>query len=64
MATISKRGDSWFAQVRRKGFTPRYKSFRRKAEAQQWAREQELAIDTRSGPSEGHKRMTLRELLE
>lgn len=44
MATITRRGSSWFAQVRRKGFAPRYKSFKLKADAQQWAREQELAV--------------------
>jgi len=47
MATISKRKDSWFVQVRRKGFTPRYRSFASKAEAESWAREQETKIDTR-----------------
>ncbi|WFL76869.1 tyrosine-type recombinase/integrase [Altererythrobacter arenosus] len=47
MATISKRKDSWFVQVRRKGFTPRYRSFASKSEAETWAREQETKIDTR-----------------
>jgi integrase len=47
MATISKRKDSWFVQVRRKGFTPRYRSFANRAEAELWGREQETKIDTR-----------------
>lgn len=50
MATITKRKDSWFVQIRRKGFTPRYRSFSSKAEAQAWAREQETKIDARDAP--------------
>jgi integrase len=50
MATITKRKDSWFVQIRRKGFTPRYRSFRSKGEAQTWAREQETKIDAREAP--------------
>lgn len=50
MATITKRKDSWFVQVRRKGFTPRYRSFPSRSEAQAWAREQEMKIDGRAAP--------------
>mgnify|MGYP003115009644 CR=1 FL=1 len=50
MATITRRKNSWFVQVRRKGFTPRYRSFQSKAEAQAWARQQEMKIDTREAP--------------
>lgn len=50
MATITKRKDSWFVQIRRKGFTPRYRSFQSKTEAQTWAREQETKIDARDAP--------------
>lgn len=46
MATITKRGQSWFAQVRRKGFTPLHKSFPSKGEAQVWARQQESRMDS------------------
>ena len=45
MATITRRGNGWFAQVRRKGYTARYRTFPTKAEAKRWAREQELALD-------------------
>lgn len=45
MATITKRGGGWFAQVRRKGYPARYKTFALKAEALAWARQQESAID-------------------
>ena len=49
MATITRRGNGWFAQVRRKGYTARYRTFPTKAEAKRWAREQELALDGASG---------------
>lgn len=45
MATITKRKTGWLVQVRRKGYTPRCKTFRTKGEAQTWAREQEAEID-------------------
>ncbi len=51
MATITKRKDSWFVQIRRKGFTPRYRSFPSRAQAQTWAREQETKIDARDAPT-------------
>lgn len=51
MATITKRKDSWFVQIRRKGFTPRYASFETKSEAQIWARDLESKIDSRQGPT-------------
>lgn len=51
MASINKRGSSWFVQIRRKGFRPRFKSFASHAAAQQWARVEEAAIDN------GHGRM-------
>jgi integrase len=47
MATFKKRGDSWYAQVRRKGFPAQYRTFRSKADAQAWARELESRIDRR-----------------
>jgi len=45
MATITKRGGGWFAQIRRKGYPTQYKTFRLKADAVAWAREREGAID-------------------
>lgn len=45
MASISKRSNGWFVQIRRKGFEPEYRTFRTKAEAQKWAREREGVID-------------------
>lgn len=49
MASINKRGSSWFVQIRRKGFRPRFKSFASHSAAQQWAREEEAAIDNGHG---------------
>lgn len=46
MATITKRGESWFAQIRRKGHKSISKSFSTKTRAQQWAREVESQIDS------------------
>ncbi|WP_082103173.1 integrase [Sphingomonas sp. Ag1] len=45
MATITKRKNGWFAQIRRQGYEPEYKTFRLKTEAQKWAREREARID-------------------
>lgn len=65
MATISKRGTSWFVQIRRKGFTPLYKSFATKGQAQTWATEQEGQIDAGQGTfvNDAPRRLTLRDLL-
>jgi integrase len=46
MATITKRGASWFAQIRRKGHKSISKSFPTKGRAQEWARKVECEIDT------------------
>lgn len=46
MATVSKRGERWFAQVRRIGHPHRYRTFDTKREAHRWSREQEAQIDT------------------
>lgn len=45
MASISKRKNGWFAQVRRKGYEPEYRTFRTKADAEAWARDRERLID-------------------
>lgn len=66
MATIRRRGKSWFAQIRRKGFTPKYKSFSSKSDALLWARSEETAIDNGYGyqPSQGSTKITLRDILQ
>jgi len=46
MATISKRGDSWRVQIRRRGVKPITRTFRTKAEAARWALEWESRIET------------------
>jgi len=47
MASFTKRGDSWFAQVRRKGHKTISKSFPKKTLAEQWARTIEAEIDAK-----------------
>jgi hypothetical protein len=65
MATIRNRNGKWQAQVRRKGHTPRSKSFTSKRDAMRWARQTEaeldatvFAVDTRV-----LERMTIRDML-
>lgn len=50
MATISKRGGRWYAQVRRRGFPSKGKSFGSQAEAKAWATIQEGRIEQGSSP--------------
>ena len=50
MATISKRGEGWFVQIRRKGYQPQFRTFNTKAEAEAWARSAEAEIDRRDLP--------------
>lgn len=66
MATFTKRKDGWFVQVRRKGYSARYKTLPTKAEAQAWAREQETLIDKRQTPTDlrGLRLMTLGDLID
>jgi integrase len=45
MATILKRGDSWQAKVRRKGYPPISRTFDSKADADKWARLVEGEMD-------------------
>jgi integrase len=47
MASITKRGDSYRALVRKKGFPPVSESFKRKVDAERWARDTEAAMDRR-----------------
>ncbi|MEC7819153.1 MAG: site-specific integrase [Pseudomonadota bacterium] len=66
MATISKRKASWFVQIRRKGFAPRYRSFESHAAAARWAREQESIIDQGLGRGNDREvaRISIKQLLE
>jgi integrase len=50
MATITKRGSGWSVQVRRKGFSAQYRTFRLKRDAEAWARLQEARVDQQNGP--------------
>lgn len=45
MASITKRGNYWRAQIIRKGFPPQHRSFDTKAEASAWARDIESEMD-------------------
>ena len=45
MATLTKRGKYWRAQVRRLGFPPQSKTFDTNAEAEAWARATESEMD-------------------
>lgn len=65
MASINKRGSSWFVQIRRKGFRPRFRSFASHSAAQQWARLEEAAIDNGHGRVEtkSSRENTVSELL-
>src|SRR5208282_1719292 len=44
MATIRKLRGKWQAMARRKGVAPRAKSFEKKSEAEQWARQLEAEV--------------------
>jgi integrase len=65
MASIRKRGYSWEAQVRRQGYPSLCKSFSTKADAAQWAREQERAIERAELPTtiRDFRNMTVSDLL-
>lgn len=45
MASITKRGDKWRVQVRRRGHKPIYQTFTKKALAERWAREMESEVE-------------------
>ena len=66
MATIRRRGDSWQAQVRRHGYSPRTRTFRKRADALAWARKTEIEIETGDlRPDQRCKsNLTLGELIE
>lgn len=71
MASISARYDreknliGWRAQVRRRGYPPQVRTFRRRTEAEQWARAIEAEIDAGRFVSRAEaERTTLADLLE
>ena len=45
MATVTKRGKYWRAQIRRLGYPPQHKTFDTHAEAEAWARAVESEMD-------------------
>lgn len=45
MATITKRGENWRVQIRRRGAKPIYKTFSKKILAEKWASEMELQVE-------------------
>ena len=45
MATITKKKDKWYVQIRRSFHKPIYKSFIAKADALRWSRETERLIE-------------------
>lgn len=64
MATVSRRGTRWSAQVRRKGFPSQSKTFTTKAAALAWARDREAWIDrTIQAPRVILTSVTLKDLL-
>lgn len=60
MATLRKRGDKWHVQVRRRGHATLTKSFTRKADADAWARQQEVALETGSVAAQAVRPATVR----
>ena len=62
MATITKRGARWRAQVRRQGHTQLSQSFASKAEAAAWARDTEARMDKGQSVDPG-RRITFAEVL-
>lgn len=66
MATITKRGNGWAVQIRRKGFPQQTRTLPTKSDALAWAREQEGRIDRALAPINLKllKGTTLRDVLE
>ncbi|MFO0992044.1 MAG: site-specific integrase [Hyphomicrobiales bacterium] len=66
MATIRKRGNKWHVQIRRAGTQSINRSFLRRSNAEEWAREVELAADRRELPKDHRElqRHTLTSLVE
>ena len=51
MASLRKRNGKWQVRVKRLGHQPIYKSFTRKSDAQQWARQMEAEADRQGLPA-------------
>jgi integrase len=66
MATIRRRGTTWQVQVRRQGHSTLSRTFRLKADAEQWARQKEAEIDRGELPVDTRvlRSHTLAQLLE
>lgn len=65
MATFLKRGDTWRAQIRRKGHKAVTATFPTKAQAQAWARKIEAEMDARRFmDARGLANITLKELID
>ena len=65
MATVTKRGNFWRAQVRRRGYQPQHKTFDTRVEADAWARGTESEMDRGIFVSRAEaERTTLAEALE
>lgn len=62
MASIVKIGARWRALIRRKGFPNKCKTFPNKAQAEQWARGIEAAMDNGNAPAEPG-RLTVADLI-
>ena len=64
MASILKIGDSWRAQVRRKGHAPKTQTFKNKSQAQQWARILESEQDAGRAKHQAKHAPTVAELVD
>lgn len=65
MASITKRGEYWRAQILRKGFPPQFHTFDTKAEAEAWAPATESEMDQGRFVSRAEaERTTLAQALE
>ncbi|WP_322403873.1 hypothetical protein [Massilia luteola] len=65
MATFIKRGETWRAQIRRKGHKAVTATFPTKAQAQAWARKVEAEMDAqRFTRARGLANITLKELID
>ena len=65
MATYLKRGETWRAQIRRKGHKAVTATFPTKAQAQAWARKVEAEMDARRfNDTRGLANITLKELVD
>ncbi len=51
MATLMKRGDKYFVQIRRKGFATACRTFHLKSDAEEWARYMETKADRGDMPA-------------